>query len=62
MVIGFDKTYDWLVNRLYFLMVLFTFQFTVPSVSASPIIFGQEHHTAISKTYIHKEIESLDWI
>lgn len=58
MMIGFEKTYDWFVNVLCFLTVLFTFQFTVPSVSASPIIFESDLHTGISETYTYDEIEN----
>lgn len=58
MMIGFEKTYDWFVNVLCFLTVLFTFQFTVPSVSASPIIFKSDYHTGILETHAYDEIES----
>jgi len=58
MMIGFEKTYDWFVNVLCFLTVLFTFQFTVPSAFASPIVFSQNNHTGILETYAYDEIEN----
>lgn len=57
-MIGFEKIYDWFVNVLCVLTVLFTFQFTASSVSASLINFSQVHHIGSSETYTYDETEN----
>lgn len=57
-MIGFEKIYDWFVNVLCVLTVLFTFQVNAPSASANPIILEQIHHTGTSEIYLYNEIES----
>lgn len=51
----------WLTGILFILVCLFTFHYSITSVSASPIIFGQEHHTDISEPHTYDKIENLGW-
>lgn len=51
-------SYNWFAKILIILVSFFILQSNVIAVTSSPIIFGQEHHTAISKTYTYDEVES----
>lgn len=61
MMIGFEKIYDWFVNVLCVLTVLFTFQLTASSVSASPIILESGHLIGTFETYTYDEYKSSAW-
>ena len=43
---------------LFILASFFVFQSSIIPISASPIIFGQEHHTGISEIYTYDGIET----
>ena len=49
---------NWFARILLILVSFFILQSNVIAVTSSTIIFGQEHHTIISKTYTYDEIES----
>ena len=49
--------------RVVLLLIgFFVLQSSIIPVSASPIIFGQEHHSGISENYAYDEIESSVWV
>lgn len=51
-----------LIRMLLSIVAFFIFQSGIIPVSASPIIFDQDHHTDISETYIYDEIESSAYV
>lgn len=60
-MIWFKKIYCCFPNLPSVLVVLFAFQITIISVSASPSILYQNHHTVILETYTHDGIKNSVW-
>jgi hypothetical protein len=48
----------WFERLLFILISFVAFQSSIIPVSASPIIFGQDHHTGISEAHTYDEIEN----